>query len=160
MQDGKNELKIFAGNAHEDLAQEICVRLNEISDEKRTFNKVELGDAVISRFSDGEIQTTIHESVRGADVFVIQPTCPPCNENLMELLVMIDSLRRASANRITAVIPYYGYARQDRKAQARDPITAKLIANLLTTAGAERVLTMDPHSPQIQGFCDSPVDNV
>ncbi|AZR74559.1 ribose-phosphate pyrophosphokinase [Anoxybacter fermentans] len=149
MQDGGNQLKVFTGNAHPELAREICSHL-----------KCELGDGEISRFSDGEIQVKINESVRGADTFVVQPTCPPCNENLMELLVMIDSLRRASANRITAVIPYYGYARQDRKAQARDPITAKLIANLLTTAGADRVLTIDLHAPQIQGFFDIPVDHL
>ncbi len=149
MQDNGNALKIFTGNAHEELVKEICVDLG-----------CALGDAEISRFSDGEIAVKINESVRGADTFVVQPTCPPCNENLMELLCMIDSLRRASANRITAVIPYYGYARQDRKAAARDPITAKLIANLLTTAGANRVLTLDLHAPQIQGFFDIPVDHL
>lgn len=143
------KLKIFSGNAHQKLAGEICDYLG-----------VTLGDAEISRFSDGETAVKINESVRGADVFVIQPTCPPANENLMELLVMIDSLRRASADRVTAVIPYYGYARQDRKAQARDPITAKLIANLLTTAGAHRILTIDLHAPQIQGFFDIPVDHL
>lgn len=149
MQDNGNALKVFAGNAHEELAREICSQLG-----------CKLGDAEISRFSDGEIAVKINESVRGADTFVVQPTCPPCNENLMELLVMIDSLRRASANRITAVIPYYGYARQDRKAAARDPITAKLIANLVTTAGVGRVLTIDLHAPQIQGFFDIPVDHL
>lgn len=147
--DNGNNLKVFSGNAHEGLAREICSHLN-----------CKLGDAEISRFSDGEIAVKINESVRGADTYVVQPTCPPANENLMELLVMIDSLRRASADRITAVIPYYGYARQDRKAQARDPITAKLIANLLTTAGANRVLTLDLHAPQIQGFFDIPVDHL
>lgn len=149
MQDNGNALKVFAGNAHEELAREICSHLG-----------CKLGDAEIARFSDGEIAVKINESVRGADTFVVQPTCPPCNENLMELLVMIDSLRRASANRITAVIPYYGYARQDRKAAARDPITAKLIANLITTAGVGRVLTIDLHAPQIQGFFDIPVDHL
>ena len=144
-----SDLKIFSGNAHQKLAREICDNLG-----------VKLGDAEISRFSDGETAVKINETVRGADVFVIQPTCPPANENLMELLVMIDSLRRASADRITAVIPYYGYARQDRKAQARDPITAKLIANLVTTAGVQRVLTIDLHAPQIQGFFDIPVDHL
>lgn len=144
-----NKLKIFTGNAHQKLAYEICTHLD-----------CKLGVAEISKFSDGEISVKIDESVRGADTFVVQPTCPPCNENLMELLVMIDSFRRASADRITAVIPYYGYARQDRKAQARDPITAKLIANLLTTAGADRVLTIDLHAPQIQGFFDIPVDHL
>lgn len=149
MVDNGNNLKIFSGNAHKALAEEICANLN-----------VKLGDADISRFSDGEIAVKINESVRGADTYVVQPTCPPVNENLMELLCMIDSLRRASADRITAVIPYYGYARQDRKAQARDPITAKLIANLLTTAGVGRVLTIDLHAPQIQGFFDIPVDHL
>lgn len=149
MVDNRNALKIISGNAHIELAREISMQL-----------KCVLGDAEISRFSDGEIAVKINESVRGADVYVVQPTCPPANENLMELLVMIDSLRRASADRITAVIPYYGYARQDRKAQARDPITAKLIANLLTTAGANRILTIDLHAPQIQGFFDIPVDHL
>ncbi len=149
MKDKGNTLKIFSGNAHLELAQEVCVQLG-----------CALGDAEISRFSDGEINVKVNESVRGADVFLVQSTCPPVNENLMELLCMIDSCRRASANRITAVIPYYGYARQDRKAQGRDPITAKLIANILTTAGADRVLTIDLHAPQIQGFFDIPVDHL
>lgn len=145
----ENPLKIITGNAHRELAEEIC-----------EYFGTTLIDAEISRFSDGEISVRINSSVRGADVFVIQPTCPPVNENLMELLVMIDALRRASAYRITAVTPYYGYGRQDRKAQARDPITAKLVANLLTTAGADRLLSIDLHAGQIQGFFDIPVDNL
>jgi ribose-phosphate pyrophosphokinase len=116
--------------------------------------------AEITRFEDGEIGVNIDETVRGADVFVVQPTSPPVNENLMELLVLIDALRRASARRITAVVPYYGYARQDRKASPRDPITAKLVANLITTAGARRLLSVDLHAPQIQGFFDIPVDHL
>lgn len=119
-----------------------------------------LGDAEMGTFSDGEISCTINESVRGSDVFVIQSTSSPVNDNLMELLIMIDALKRASASSITAVMPYFGYARQDRKAKSRDPISAKLVANLLTTAGADRVLTMDLHSPQIQGFFDIPLDNL
>lgn len=144
-----DKLKIFTGNSHPELAEDICGYLG-----------TELVKADINRFEDGEIGVRIYETVRGADVFVIQPTSPPVNENLMELLVMIDALRRASARRITAVIPYYGYARQDRKAQPRDPITAKLVANILTTAGARRVLSVDLHVPQIQGFFDIPVDNL
>ncbi|MBO8127786.1 MAG: ribose-phosphate pyrophosphokinase [Peptococcaceae bacterium] len=143
------KLKLFSGNANTALAREICDYLG-----------VPLGDSSVSRFSDGEIKVRINENVRGADVFVIQPTCHPINENLMELLVMIDAIRRASARRITAVIPYYGYARQDRKTRAREPITAKLVANLLTAAGARRVITMDLHAGQIQGFFDIPVDHL
>ncbi len=143
------KLKILSGKANPRLAQDICEYLD-----------TELVNADISRFSDGEINIQIKESVRGADVFVLQPTCPPVNENLMELLVIIDALRRASARRITAVIPYYGYARQDRKAQARDPITAKMVANLLTVAGARRMLFVDLHAAQIQGFFDTPVDHL
>lgn len=143
------KLKIFAGNAHRRLAEEICDYLG-----------TELVTAKVTRFQDGEIGVRIDETVRGADVFVVQPTCPPVNENIMELLVMIDALRRASARRITAVVPYYGYARQDRKAQPRDPITAKLVANLITSAGARRLLSIDLHAPQIQGFFDIPVDNL
>lgn len=143
------KLKIFAGNAHPELAKEICNYLG-----------TELVSAEISRFEDGEIGVRIDETVRGADVFVIQPTSPPVNDNLMELLVMIDALRRASARRITAVVPYYGYARQDRKSRPRDPITAKLVANIITTAGARRLLSIDLHAPQIQGFFDIPVDNL
>lgn len=143
------QLKIFAGSSHPKLAQDLCDYLG-----------TELVDADITKFEDGEISVRIHETVRGADVFVVQPTSPPVNENLMELLVIIDALRRASARRITAVIPYYGYARQDRKARPRDPITSKLVANLLTQAGARRVLAIDFHAPQIQGFFDIPVDHL
>jgi ribose-phosphate pyrophosphokinase len=149
MSSGNKRLKIFSGNANKHLALEICQYLG-----------VTLGDSNVKRFSDGEIQVRINESVRGADVFIIQPTSSPVNEHLMELLVMIDAIRRASARRITAVIPYYGYARQDRKARARDPITAKLTANLLHAAGARRVITMDLHAGQIQGFFDIPVDHL
>jgi len=144
-----NKIKIFSGNSNQELAQKIASQLG-----------VELGDAVVSRFSDGEISVNINESVRGVDAFIIQSTCSPVNRNLMELLIMIDAFKRASAGRITAVIPYYGYARQDRKAKARDPITAKLVANLLTAAGADRVLTMDLHASQIQGYFDIPVDHL
>lgn len=144
-----DKLKIFAGNCHPRLAKEICQILG-----------TSLVSAEITRFKDGEISVRIDETVRGADVFVIQPTSPSVNENIMELLVMIDALRRASARRITAVVPYYGYARQDRKARPRDPITAKLIANLITTAGARRLLAVDFHAPQIQGFFDIPVDHL
>ncbi|RJQ29951.1 MAG: ribose-phosphate pyrophosphokinase [Peptococcaceae bacterium] len=142
-------LKIFAGNANTGLAEEIARYLG-----------VTIGAAEIKRFSDGEVQVRINESVRGADVFVIQPTCNPVNENLMELLVMVDAIRRASARRITAVLPYYGYARQDRKTRARDPITAKLVANILVASGARRVVCMDLHAGQIQGFFDIPVDHL
>jgi len=144
-----DKLAIFSGNAHPGLAKNICKYL-----------KVKLSDAFVNRFSEGEIRVKINENVRGKDVFVVQPTCPPSNDNLMELLIMIDALRRSSAQRITAVIPYFGYARQDRKDQPRVPITAKLVANLLTTAGAGRVLTMDLHAGQIQGFFDIPVDHL
>ncbi len=144
-----DKLSVFAGNAHKQLAEDICNHLG-----------IPLGDALVTRFSDGEIRVKINENVRGKDVFVVQPTCPPTNDNLMELLIMIDALKRASAKRITAVMPYYGYARQDRKDQPRVPITAKLVANLLTVAGADRVLTMDLHAGQIQGFFDIPVDNL
>ncbi|MDD5116007.1 MAG: ribose-phosphate pyrophosphokinase [Candidatus Omnitrophica bacterium] len=144
-----DKLAIFSGNANLKLAQDICKEL-----------KVKLQDALVGRFSEGEIRVKINENVRGKDVFIIQPTCPPSNDNLMELLIMTDALRRASAKRITAVIPYFGYARQDRKDQPRVPITAKLVANLLTTAGSDRVLTMDLHAGQIQGFFDIPVDHL
>lgn len=144
-----NKIKLFCGNACKELAQQIAVRL-----------KMKLSEAEVSKFSDGEISVNIGESVRGCDVFVIQSTSMPTNDNLMELLVMIDALKRASAGRITAVIPYFGYARQDRKARARDPITAKLVADLITTAGADRVLTMDLHAAQIQGFFSIPVDHL
>jgi ribose-phosphate pyrophosphokinase len=144
-----DKLAIFTGNAHPELAENICKYL-----------KVKLSSALVSRFSEGEIRVKIDENVRGKDVFVVQPTSPPTNENLMELLIMIDALKRASANRITAVIPYFGYARQDRKDQPRVPITAKLVANLLTTAGSNRILTVDLHAGQIQGFFDIPVDHL
>lgn len=142
-------LKIFAGNSNRELAKEICKYLD-----------IPLGQADVSRFPDGEIKVKIEENVRGEDVFIIQSTCPPANEYLMELLIMIDAIRRASAGRITAVIPYYGYARQERKTKPREPITAKLVANLLVSAGANRVLTMDLHAGQIQGFFDIPVDQL
>lgn len=142
-------LKVFTGNAHPELAEEIAEYLG-----------MELGSCRVGCFSDGEINVTIEESVRGADVFIIQPTSTPVNDNLMELLIMIDAIRRASSRRITAVLPYYGYARQDRKARARDAITAKLVANLIVQAGARRVLTMDLHAGQIQGFFDIPVDHL
>lgn len=144
-----NKIKIFSGNSNKELAKKIAEHLG-----------VELGDAVVSRFSDGEISVNINESVRGVDAFIIQSTCSPVNRHLMEMLIMIDAFKRASAGRITAVIPYYGYARQDRKAKARDPITAKLVANLLTAAGADRILTMDLHANQIQGYFDIPVDHL
>jgi len=144
-----NKIKLFSGNSCPELAKQVAAKL-----------KMSLCSAAVGTFSDGEISVQIGESVRGADVFIIQSTAPPVNNNLMELLVMIDAMRRASAGRITAVIPYYGYARQDRKAQGRDPITAKLVADLLTTAGANRVLTMDLHAPQLQGFFDIPVDHL
>jgi ribose-phosphate pyrophosphokinase len=144
-----HELKIFSGNANPALAQEIADHLG-----------VSLGIANVKRFGDGETNVEITESVRGADVFVIQPTCYPTNDNVMELLIMIDALSRASATRITAVVPYYGYARQERKVRAREPITAKLIANLITTAGAHRLVAMDLHAPAIQGFFDIPVDHL
>ncbi|PIQ83636.1 MAG: phosphoribosylpyrophosphate synthetase [Candidatus Omnitrophica bacterium CG11_big_fil_rev_8_21_14_0_20_63_9] len=144
-----DQLAIMAGNANPALAKAICQHL-----------KIPLTDSLVSRFSEGEVRLKINENVRGKDVFVVQPTCPPVNDNLMELLIIIDALRRASARRITAVIPYYGYARQDRKDQPRVPITAKLVANLITTAGAHRVLTMDLHAGQIQGFFDIPLDHL
>jgi len=144
-----NELKIFSGNANIPLAREIAEVLG-----------VKLGDAGVSTFSDGETNVKINENVRGADVFVVQPTSSPVNEHLMELLIMMDALKRASARRITAVIPYYGYARQDRKVQPRVPITSRLVADLITAAGADRVLTIDLHAGQIQGFFGVPVDNL
>ena len=131
------DIKVFSGNANPKLAEEICKLMG-----------TKLGEAEVGTFSDGEIFVSLYETVRGSDVFVVQSTCTPVNNNLMELLIMIDALKRASAGRITAVIPYYGYARQDRKAKARDPITAKLVANMLTAAGADRVLTMDLHAPR------------
>ncbi len=143
------ELKLITGNANRPLAEEIARDL-----------RIPLADAEVSRFSDGEVFVQINENVRGADVFVIQPTCPPVNDNLMELLVMIDALKRASARRITAVLSYYGYARQDRKVQPRVPITAKLVADLITAAGCQRLLALDLHAGQIQGFFDIPVDHL
>jgi ribose-phosphate pyrophosphokinase len=142
-------LNIFSGNSNRALAEEICKGIG-----------ITLGEAVVNSFPDGESFVKINENVRGSDVYLIQSTCPPTNHHLMELLIMIDAARRASANRITAVIPFYGYARQDRKDQPRVPITAKLVANLLVAAGANRVLTMDLHSQQIQGFFDIPVDHL
>ncbi|HOA91712.1 MAG: ribose-phosphate pyrophosphokinase [Bacillota bacterium] len=143
------KMKIFSGNANPALAREIASNLG-----------MNLGDSSVTRFKDEEISVNINETVRGADVFIIQPTSKPVNENLMELLIMIDACRRASAKSITAVIPYYGYARQDRKTKPREPIAAKLVANLITAAGANRVLTVDLHAGQIQGFFDIPVDNL
>jgi ribose-phosphate pyrophosphokinase len=144
-----DRLKVFAGNANLPLAQEICQALN-----------MELGHAMVKHFSDGEIYVQIKENVRGADVFVIQPTCTPVDRHLMELLLMIDAFKRASAERITAVLPYYGYARQDRKDKPRVPISARLIAAILETAGADRLLALDLHAAQIQGFFDIPVDHL
>lgn len=144
-----HDLKIFSGNSNPGLAREICNCLGE-----------PLGNAEICRFSDGEVIFRIKENIRGRDVFIIQSTCPPVNENLVELLIMVDALRRASAHRISTVLPYYGYGRQDRKAEPRVPITAKLVANLLTTAGVDRLLTTDLHAGQIQGYFDIPVDNL
>lgn len=145
----RDRLKIFTGTAHPALAEEICARLS-----------VPLGDCKVKTFSDGEIYLQINENVRGTDVFVVQPTCTPVDRNLMELLLMMDALRRASAKRITAVLPYYGYSRQDRKDKPRVPISAKLVASLLVTAGADRVLSLDLHAAQIQGFFDIPVDHL
>lgn len=145
----EKELKLFSGKANPALAKEICAYLG-----------ISIGEATVSSFSDGEARVRIDENVRGADVFVMQSTCPPVNDSIMELLIMIDALKRSSAYRITAVIPYFGYARQDRKDQPRVPISAKLIADLITTAGANRVLTMDLHAGQIQGFFNIPVDHL
>ncbi len=143
------DIKIFSGNSNKTLAEAICKHLD-----------LELGKLDVGRFSDGESSIYIKETVRGCDVFVVQSTCHPVNDNLMDLLIIIDALKRASAGRITAVIPYFGYARQDRKARARDPISAKLVADILQSAGANRVLTMDLHSSQLQGFFNIPVDNL
>lgn len=143
------DLKIFSGKANRALAQQICEYLG-----------VPLGDVALGNFPDGETSCKINEDIRGRDVYLVQPTCPPVNDNLFQLLVMIDSCKRASAERITAVMPYFGYARQDRKDEGRVPITAKLVANLITRAGADRVLTMDLHAAQIQGFFDVPVDHL
>ncbi len=145
----ESRLKIFSGNSNRPLAEEICRSIGET-----------LGEAAVTSFPDGETFVKINENIRGQDVFIIQSTCPPTNHHLMELLIMIDAARRASAQRITAVLPFYGYARQDRKDQPRVPITAKLVANLLVSAGANRVLAMDLHSQQIQGFFDIPVDHL
>jgi ribose-phosphate pyrophosphokinase len=142
-------MKVFSGRAHPELAKRICDYLG-----------LPLGRALIGNFPDGEISCKIDEDVRGRDVFIVQPTCPPVNENLIELLIMIDSFKRASAERITAVMPYFGYARQDRKDEGRVPITAKLVADMITRAGADRVLAMDLHTAQIQGFFDVPVDHL
>ncbi len=144
-----NKLEIFSGNANPELAKEIAKELGK-----------KLGEITVTRFSEGEIRVKIVDNVRGKDVFIVQPTCPPVNENMMELLIMLDAFKRASAGRITVVIPYYGYARQDRKDQPRVPISAKLVANLLTVAGADRILTMDLHAGQIQGFFDIPLDHL
>ena len=143
------DMKVFSGNANTGLAKDICKLIG-----------IQLGNAEIGHFADGEVFASIYESVRGSDVFLVQSTSRPVNDNLMELLIMIDAMKRASAGRITAVIPYFGYARQDRKTKPRDPISAKLVANLITRAGADRVLTMDLHANQIQGFFDIPVDNL
>lgn len=144
-----NDMKVFSGRANPELARRMCDYLG-----------IPLGRVSLGNFPDGEISCKIEEDIRGRDIFIVQPTCTPVNENLMELLVMIDSFKRASAERITAVIPYYGYARQDRKDEGRVPITAKLVANLITRAGADRVLAMDLHAAQIQGFFDIPVDHL
>ncbi len=144
-----NDLTVFSGRANPDLAAKVCEYL-----------RLSPGRITIKNFPDGEISCKIEQDVRGRDVFLVQPTCPPVNENLMELLIMIDSFKRASAERVTAVIPYFGYARQDRKDEGRVPITAKLAANIITRAGADRVLTMDLHAAQIQGFFDIPVDHL
>ena len=144
-----DELKLFSGNANIPLAREVASYLN-----------IGLGDITVATFSDGEINVKVNENVRGTDVFVMQPTASPVNDHLMELLIMIDAFKRASARRITAVMPYYGYGRQDRKVQPRVPITSRLVADLITTAGADRVLTVDLHAGQIQGFFDVPVDNL
>ena len=145
---GEN-IQVFCGNSNPEFAKTICKELG-----------VELGKAIVRHFADGEASVTLEETVRGADVFLVQSTCKPVNDHLMELLVMIDACHRASAGRITAVIPYFGYARQDRKAKSRDPMSAKLVANMITAAGADRVLTMDLHAAQIQGFFDIPLDHL
>ena len=143
------DIKIFTGNSNPALAQEICKIIG-----------TKLGDSEVTHFADGEASVSLYETVRGSDVFLINSTCKPVNDSLMELLIMIDACKRASAGRVTAVVPYFGYARQDRKAKSRDPISAKLVANMITAAGADRVLTMDLHAAQIQGFFDIPVDNL
>ena len=143
------DYKVFTCNSHPELAEEIASIMGK-----------PLGKATVTKFSDGEISVNIWETVRGVDCYIVQSTCDPVNDNLMELLIMIDAMRRASAGRINAVIPYYGYARQDRKAKARDPITSKLVANMIMAAGADRVITMDLHANQIQGYFDIPVDHL
>ena len=143
------EIKVFCGNSNPTFAQGVCDELG-----------LTLGRSEVKKFADGEVSVSVNETVRGCDVFVVQSTCNPVNDNLMELLIMMDAFRRASAGRITAVMPYFGYARQDRKAKGRDPISAKLVANMIVAAGADRVLTMDLHAAQIQGFFDIPVDNM
>ena len=143
------DIKIFTGNSNPVLAQEICKIIG-----------TKLGESEVTHFADGEASVSLYETVRGSDVFLINSTCKPVNDSLMELLIMIDACKRASAGRVTAVVPYFGYARQDRKAKSRDPISAKLVANMITAAGADRVLTMDLHAAQIQGFFDIPVDNL
>jgi ribose-phosphate pyrophosphokinase len=147
--DTLNNIKIFTGNANIALVKRVCDYLS-----------ISLGDATVRRFPDGEIDVKVNEDVRGSDIFIIQPTCPPVNDNLTELLILIDCFKRASSARVTAVLPYYGYARKDRKDEGRVPITAKLVANLITKAGADRLLTMDLHAAQIQGFFDIPVDHL
>jgi ribose-phosphate pyrophosphokinase len=145
----KDAIQVFTGNANRGLAESICEKLG-----------VELGHAAVRKFSDGETQIDIHDNVRGGDVFVVQSTSSPGNDHLMELLLLLDALKRASAKRVTAVVPYYGYARQDRKVAPRVPISAKLVADLMETAGASRVMTVELHAGQIQGFFDVPVDNL
>ena len=145
----ERSIKVFTGNANRPLAESICKAIG-----------IRLGDNEVRGFADGEVSCSFYETVRGSDVFIVQPICKPVNDNLMELLIMIDACRRASAGRITAVIPYFGYARQDRKTKSRDPISAKLVANMIVTSGADRILTMDLHASQIQGFFDIPVDNM
>ena len=144
-----NAMHVFSGSSNRPLAERICEHLN-----------IRLGSATLTRFPDGEIRVKIEDDVRGADVFIVQPTCPPVNEHVMELVLMIDAFKRASAERITAVIPYFGYARQDRKDEGRVPISAKLVANMITAAGAHRVLAVDLHAAQLQGFFDLPVDHL
>ena len=148
VEDGK-KIKIFTGNAHPALAKEIAAYLG-----------LQLGKAFVGKFNNGEIQVMIEESVRGKDVFIVQPTCAPVNDNIMELLIMVDAFKRASARHITAVVPYYGHARQDLKTRSREPITAKLMADLMSTAGVTRLVTVDLHVGQIQGFFDVPVDHL
>ncbi len=145
----ERSIKVFTGNSNPQLAKDICKAMG-----------IKLGENEVKGFADGEVSCSLYESVRGSDVFVVQSTCKPVNDNLLELLIMIDSCRRASAGRVTAVIPYFGYARQDRKTKSRDPISAKLVANMIAAAGADRILTMDLHASQIQGFFDIPADNL